>query len=119
HTWLGLVVGWILFYVYLTGTLGYLDKEIDYWMTPDKPFFDATPTAREQLPLAQARLITVAPAAAAWNIQLLGGREAHSLDLTWTEPATANGNRGATHGETLDPVAGQPLDNRARATGGG
>ena len=30
HTWLGLSVGWILFFVYFTGTLGYVDTEIDY-----------------------------------------------------------------------------------------
>ena len=46
HTWLGLIVGWVLYYVYLTGNLGYVDKEIDYWMTPDKPYFAATPVPR-------------------------------------------------------------------------
>ncbi len=30
HTWLGLVLGVVLYFVYLTGTLGYLDTEIDY-----------------------------------------------------------------------------------------
>ncbi|MES2623639.1 MAG: PepSY-associated TM helix domain-containing protein [Pseudomonadota bacterium] len=119
HTWLGLIVGWILFYVYLTGTLGYLDKEIDYWMTPDKPFFAATPTTREQIALAQERLTEVATQAAAWNIQLIGGREAHSLDISWTLLPDANGARGATLTETLSPETGEPIDNSARATGGG
>jgi uncharacterized iron-regulated membrane protein len=119
HTWLGLCVGWILFYVYLTGTLGYLDKEIDYWMAPEKPFFAETPGTREQLVLAQQRLSAVAPTAAVWNIQLNGGREAHSLDIAWTPQAAANGMRSAPRSETLSPESGQPIDNRARATGGG
>ncbi len=118
HTWLGLSVGWILYYVYLTGTVGYLDKEIDYWMTPDKPYFAATPATREQLAMAQAWLNSNAQGAASWNIQLIGGREAHSLDVTWVEPAM-NGTRGATHTATLSPTDGQPIDNNARATGGG
>jgi uncharacterized iron-regulated membrane protein len=116
HTWLGLVVGWILFLVYLTGTLGYLDKEIDYWMTPDRPFFAEHGTQQQQLTLAQNRLQLIAPDAERWNIQLLGGREAPSLDIAWTEKSAA---LRATHRETLDPVTGQPIDYSARTTGGG
>ncbi len=119
HTWLGLVVGWILFYVYLTGTVGYLDKEIDYWMTPDKPFFASSATTREQLALAQTQLATVAPDAAVWNIQLIGGREAPWLEIAWTQKPDANNKRGLTVHETLNPVTGVPVDSSARATGGG
>lgn len=119
HTWLGLVVGWILFYVYLTGTLGYVDKEIDYWMTPDKPFFADIPTVRQQLDLAQARLGGVAAHAESWTIQLIGGREATALDIAWVPKPDINGERAGTQRETLNPVTGQPLDNGARATGGG
>ena len=57
HTWLGLVIGWVLYFVYLTGTLGYVDKEIDYWMTPDRPYFAESGTPEHQLDLAQARLL--------------------------------------------------------------
>ncbi len=119
HTWLGLVLGCVLYFVYVTGTLGYVDKEIDYWMTPDRPYFAEPGTQQQQLTLAQARLQQVAPHAERWNVQLLGGREAPSLDIAWTDapqPATA---RGATHRETLDPRTGDPIDYGARATGGG
>lgn len=119
HTWLGLMVGWVLFFVYLTGTVGYLDTEIDYWMTPDKPFFANTPANNEQLDLAQARLQQIAPEAESWRIQLIGGREAHYLDITWTERAQSGLARGNTGSETLHPVTGQPVDTSARATGGG
>lgn len=113
HTWLGLIVGWVLFFVYFTGTLGYVDTEIDYWMTPDKPFFPEQVSHREQLTLAQTRLQAVAPDAEVWTIQLIGGREARSLDIGWVD---SNRQR---HSETLHPVTGQPVDNSARATGGG
>jgi uncharacterized iron-regulated membrane protein len=119
HTWLGLVVGWILYFVYLTGTLGYVDKEIDYWMTPDRPYFAQPGTQPRQLALAQQRLQQVAPDAARWNIQLIGGREAPSLDIAWTQPPQAGQARGITQHETLDPRLGTPIDYGARATGGG
>lgn len=118
HTWLGLIVGWVLYYVYLTGNFGYVDREIDYWMTPDKPYFSVMPGPRVQLQMAQQRLEEVAPDAAVWNILVGGDREQHSLDISWTERA-APGTRGATRRETLDPQFGTPVDNSARATGGG
>jgi uncharacterized iron-regulated membrane protein len=119
HTWLGLVVGWVLYFVYLTGTLGYLDKEIDYWMAPEKPFFAVSTPPERQLELAQARLSTAAAGAQTWNIQLAGGREAPWLEIRWTMPPDASGKRGLTKRETLHPVTGAPFDNNARATSGG
>jgi uncharacterized iron-regulated membrane protein len=119
HTWLGLVIGWILYFVYLTGTLGYVDKEIDYWMTPDRPHFAAPGTQREQLAKAQIHLQQVAPDAASWTIQMIGGREAPSLDVSWTDKPQPGAARGTTHRETLDPATGTPIDYGARATGGG
>ncbi len=123
HTWLGLLAGWVLYFVYLTGTLGYVDKEIDYWMTPERPFFSQPGTQREQLAVAQAHLQQVAPRAASWNIQMIGGREAPSLEVSWTDaPARAGAGvagRGVTHRETLDPRTGAPIHYSARDTGGG
>ena len=34
HTWGGLIVGWVLFAIFLGGTLACFDKELDYWMRP-------------------------------------------------------------------------------------
>ena len=36
HTWTGLVVGWVLFFVFLTGTAGYVQIELTRWMQPEK-----------------------------------------------------------------------------------
>ncbi|HJR77024.1 MAG TPA: PepSY-associated TM helix domain-containing protein [Nitrospiraceae bacterium] len=35
HTWSGLLFGWLLFAIFLTGTLTVFDKEITYWMQPE------------------------------------------------------------------------------------
>ena len=37
HTWAGLLLGWVLYFMFVTGTLAYLDTEIDRWMMPELP----------------------------------------------------------------------------------
>lgn len=46
HTWSGIVVVWLLYFMFVTGTMGYFDDELDLWMKPELP-------ASEQLPLEQ------------------------------------------------------------------
>ena len=119
HIWLGVMVGWILYFVYLTGTLGYLDKEIDYWMTPDRPFFAEVPPQQQQLALAQRYLQAMAPEASSWTIQLIAGREAPALEAAWTSKPSDTTPRGRTTRTVLDPHTGEPVDYSARATAGG
>ena len=35
HTWLGLLAGWILFAMFLTGTASYFRPKITQWMQPE------------------------------------------------------------------------------------
>ena len=37
HTWTGLLFGWMLYFMFLTGSAGYYDTEIDRWMQPERP----------------------------------------------------------------------------------
>ena len=37
HTWAGLIFGWLLFAIFVTGTLAVFDKELDHWMQPEIP----------------------------------------------------------------------------------
>jgi uncharacterized iron-regulated membrane protein len=87
-------------------------------MTPERPYLEQPGTQQQQLAVAQQHLQQVAPQAASWNIQLIGGREAPSLEVSWTGRAAA-GARAATHRETLDPASGTPVQFTPRATGGG
>ncbi|HET6396613.1 MAG TPA: PepSY-associated TM helix domain-containing protein [Pseudoxanthomonas sp.] len=63
HTWAGLVAGWLLFAIFVGGTLACFDKELDDWMRPalhgtqppETPRFDAAMAwARERMPDAHA-----------------------------------------------------------------
>lgn len=37
HTWAGLVIGWLLFTIFVGGTIACFDTELDRWMRPDLP----------------------------------------------------------------------------------
>jgi len=71
HTWAGLVLGWLLFAIFVTGTLSYFRNEITLWMQPE--LHSARPDEKG-LDRALALLAHVAPGAAQWQISLPGER---------------------------------------------
>jgi len=114
HTWTGLVVGWILFFVFVTGNLGRFDTEIDQWMKPEV-IPQPVPVAQE-IGAAQQRLTQQAAGAERWTIYPTTNRDTPYLRITWdteVKPGQAL-KRGE---EFIDPSTATPLD--ARATGGG
>ncbi|MDD0842480.1 PepSY-associated TM helix domain-containing protein [Pseudomonas sp. Gutcm_11s] len=108
HTWGGLIFGWLLFAIFLTGTLAVFDKEIDEWMRPEIPAHDVSQVdaAKRALAYLQARH----PDASAWNIGLPTERSP-GLSVSAGEQ-----RRGG--GEQLDPRSGERLDVRETAGGG-
>jgi uncharacterized iron-regulated membrane protein len=115
HTWAGLLCGWVLFFVFLTGTLGYFDTEIDYWMRPELPQPTALTTARA-IELAQRRVAAVEPQVEQFIIYPPSGHDVGELSLFWRTPSTAT-RPPASRDEVLDRLTGSPVV--ARATGGG
>lgn len=109
HTWSGLVVGWILFAVFLTGTASYFRQEISQWMRPElRP---ATVTMAQAADRAIDVLRREAPEATLWRIDLPGERDP-VLKILWRAP-THQGFRSLA----LDPASGTPIE--ARQTMGG
>ncbi|RYY01410.1 MAG: PepSY domain-containing protein [Gammaproteobacteria bacterium] len=124
HTWTGLVVGWILFFVFVTGNLGRFDTEIDRWMKPElKP---ETASLTQSVDAAQQRLQSRAANAESWTIWPATNRDYPNLRVRWEQPVTQasaehsgmtqNQNRKRTE-EYLDPETAKPVETRA--TGGG
>ncbi len=111
HTWTGLLVGWLLFFIFLTGTLGYFDSEIDRWMRPELPLVHTDVAQGEAIALGMRRLEEVAPDATQWTIYPPSGRDILNINLSWTEPGSIRGS------EVLDNGTGRPVE--ARDTGGG
>ncbi|MFC4314156.1 PepSY-associated TM helix domain-containing protein [Steroidobacter flavus] len=116
HTWTGLVPGWVLYFMFLTGTAGYFDTEIDRWMQPERPLHTQWPPLEQTVERALAHLEQVAPKAEQWFISPPQGRENIDLRLFYRLPAV-NGERGGSGSETLDPLSGEP--GQYRETGGG
>jgi uncharacterized iron-regulated membrane protein len=69
HTWAGLVLGWLLFAIWLAGSICVFWWEIDYWGTPER---HAVPVAERSVLLqsAEAYLQKTAPNAKRWIISL-------------------------------------------------
>ena len=74
HTWAGLLFGWVLFGVLLSGSLACFYQEIDFWATPE--ISARTNLSREALiDIAVKHLQDVAPASRLWQIVLPSERE--------------------------------------------
>lgn len=84
HTWAGLVVGWVLFAVFVTGTASYYRADISRWMRPE--LTKASPLTHAELPAAAERAVAYlekhASEARTWFIGLPHGDEP-VLDLFW------------------------------------
>ncbi len=79
HTWTGLVLSWLLFFIFLTGTLGYLNIEIDRWMTPEMPFQPVT--TERGADLAMEFATREMPDANSWWFDFPSGRNGSSVSV--------------------------------------
>ena len=109
HTWAGLVTGWLMFAVFVTGTATYYRSDISLWMRPE---LRAGPT--EPAPAAErglAYLKTHAPKAMAWYVSL-PQPDRPLINVYWMDSLEAPLGEA-----TLDVETGTPTT--ARATQGG
>ncbi|MDP4025656.1 PepSY-associated TM helix domain-containing protein [Methylobacterium sp. NEAU 140] len=110
HAWSGLVVGWVLFAVFVTGTASYYRSEISQWMRPELRAGRSVDAARAA-DLAVAALRERAPEARTWFVTLPTA-ELPATQIAWrSRPGTPFSVA------LLDPEAGGP--SAARDTRGG
>lgn len=117
HTWLGLLAGWILFAMFLTGTASYFRPEITRWMQPEVRF---PPVSASQA--AGAAVAHIQPAYLGdeqWYIYLPDDRTGATRVFTRPRPdPDPKAPPAARRPElTLDPAKGTPVS--ARETRGG
>lgn len=112
HTWAGLVLGWLLFAIFLTGTLSFFRAEFNLWMRPE---MHGLPSASAiQGPQAQAQtaqkamdaLVRKVPDVTQWIMHLPDARDP-AVTLLWRN--TANGRFETL---SMDPRTGEPIDTR-------
>jgi uncharacterized iron-regulated membrane protein len=110
HTWSGLLVGWVLFAVFLTGTAAYLRPEITTWMRPELRTTTFGPDAAQAV---LNNLQQIAPRSSTWLITLPDARQP-AAQVFWRDAGA--GGRGF-RSAWLDPHTGEPV--AARETHGG
>lgn len=113
HSWLGVTAGWLLFFVFLTGTTGFVKDEISRWMRPELPLISGTPAAQKTLAIAERYLTAHIPDAEFWSISFPGRRGYDELTVAWRAP------RGEIKRAVLDFETGEAVHRQARETGGG
>ncbi len=112
HTWTGLCVCWLLFAIFLTGTLSFYRDEINVWMKPELHGSQADEQTAQR---ALDRMALLAPKATNWSIGLPNEREP-AVSVSWREPGAAQGRAGAKRA-MLDAGTGEVVE--ARETRGG
>lgn len=113
HTWMGLLFGWLLYFMFVTGTVGYVDTEIDRWMRPELPPASAPLPVDTAARAGLAHLAAQAPGASRWTLSIPVDRNEPYLRVGW-RGASGLAPVGTAY---LDPSTGNVL--AARETGGG
>lgn len=110
HTWAGLVTGWVMFAVFVTGTATYYRTDISHWMRPELAAGQAHDPVRAA-ELGAAYLKGHAPKAMSWFIGLPQA-DKPLIGAYWMDSPEA-----PVGVALLDPETGAPT--RARGTQGG
>lgn len=109
HLWAGLLGGWLLFAIFITGGISYYRDELTQWLRPEIP---ARPALLDQVAAAQRALDRLAQQGAgadSWQIVLPGPR-ANATEVAW--------ERGDSRERALlDPASGAVLAPRATLGG--
>lgn len=109
HTWVGLLLSWVLFFIFLTGTVGYFDDELDDWMTPETPTFSAT--AVESLPVLERFLKTEGAELKNYSVSFAVDRTVPFLTISYRDE---DNKRKTTK---LNPFTGEAIELRETAGG--
>lgn len=121
HGWAGLLLGWLMFAIFLTGTISFFRQEVTYWMQPELHRARNTPDAAAR---GLQKLAEIAPDARTWTINLPTERN-NTLRLSWA--VGRGGERGregaedrGSRGRSIAPerAAAEEAAARANTRGG-
>jgi len=107
HTWSRLMLGWLLYAIFLTCALSLFRDEISFWMQPAQHASVAHAEAPQR---ALDAMHAMAPDAAQWSITLPGPRNP-TIQTRWYEQGERRGKFGGQRA-VLDGTTAQPLQVR-------
>ncbi|MFV5490032.1 PepSY-associated TM helix domain-containing protein [Acinetobacter sp. ASP199] len=117
HTWASLILGWLLYAIFLTGTLSFFQNEITIWMKPELHQSVPQATQIEQTRVALDYLQKNHPDAGSWAIQLPHTRQNYTTINIRGADEDPRARRGGTR-ITLDSATGDVLEARETRGGG-
>ncbi|WP_229505870.1 PepSY-associated TM helix domain-containing protein [Massilia genomosp. 1] len=112
HTWCGLWFSWLLYAIFLTGTLAVFDEAITHWMSPEHALAEhaAAPSAPvaaaergPRLALGASFMARAHPRADMWEIWPINRNDNNALVAYWFDP------QGGYAEARLDPASGAQL----------
>lgn len=109
HTWAGLLVGWILYAMFLTGTVSYFKDELSQWMRPELPHLAEVPDPAVAAQRITDELAVLAPDSSQWGMRLPNERHS-TVDAFWRIPK-AEGRR-AFESASFDALTGTKVAGR-------
>jgi uncharacterized iron-regulated membrane protein len=115
HIWAGLLVGWILYAMFLTGTVSYFKEEISQWMRPEVAHQAAVPDAAEVVPRIAEELQQMVPGSSQWSLGMADARN-NVVSAFWRIAKPAKGERGFGSA-VFDPQTGQKVSSRETVGG--
>ncbi|ALG72633.1 peptidase [Azospirillum thiophilum] len=115
HSWTGLLLGWILYAMFLTGTVAYFKDELSQWMRPELAHQTEVPDPASVAQRIADELAGVAPGSPQWSMRLPDARN-NSVYAFWRTAPRTPGQRGFGEGY-FDPATGRTVS--ARDTMGG
>jgi uncharacterized iron-regulated membrane protein len=119
HTWSGLLLGWVLFLVFVTGTIAFWREGLNRWMRPELPRVEQP---MQVLAGAQRFLDGKAPGAKSWSIAMPSERTPGAQVFWQPQPKKGEAprrgrGRGRRDTQALIAADGEPAV--ARETRGG
>ncbi|WP_143873232.1 PepSY-associated TM helix domain-containing protein [Catenovulum sediminis] len=117
HTWTGFAFAWLLYFIFVTGTLGYFEDEIDRWMQPEMSPVNQPINYAQTLQSAQQQLEKNAADSPSWYLMYPTQRSPF-VNISWLQPADPKNNvKRDWQVKNMNIATGETLD--VRETSGG
>jgi len=115
HTWTGLLLGWFLYAMFLTGTVSYFKDELSQWSRPELTRQIALPDPAAAAQRVADALAQIAPGSSQWGMRMPDARS-NTVSSFWRTAPGQPGQRGFAQGN-FDPVTGAAVTSRATQGG--
>ncbi|KAA0682491.1 PepSY domain-containing protein [Roseomonas genomospecies 6] len=115
HTWVGLLLGWVLYAMFLTGTVSYFKDELSQWMRPELPAQSGVPDQARVAQRVADELGAIALGSPQWSLRLPDARN-NSVYAFWRTAGGTPGQRAFGEGN-FDPETGRTVSSRGTLGG--